>query len=134
LQARSSKASSVNQGEIVLQEAAAHEPGNFDVNHKLGKLLVEEGNLEKRSHISSGLPSSIRAPAQNAYQLTLAYVGSADYQRARALVQALLTTQLREARGNAELHHLLGTSRANWGIRSKLFESINWQLNSIQAN
>src|SRR5437867_7360009 len=115
LQARSSKASSVNQSEIVLQEAAAHEPGNFDVNHKLGKLLVEEGKprealpyLERASKLN---PSSYA----NAYQLTLAYVGSADYQRARALVQALLTTQLREARGNAELHHLLGNIEGKLG-------------------
>ena len=63
LQARSSKASSVNQSEIVLQEAAAHEPGNFDVISWESCWLRKE-NLEKRSHISSGLPSSIRAPTQ----------------------------------------------------------------------
>ena len=107
-QAGSSTASSLNQQERVLQEAVAREPANFDVNHKLGKLLVEEGKprealpyLERASKLNPG-------SYENAYQLTLAYAGSADYQRARITVQTLLTTQPRETQGNAELHHLLG--------------------------
>ncbi len=113
--AGSSTASSLNQQERVLQEAVAREPANFDVNHKLGKLLVEEGKprealpyLERASKLN---PKSY----ENGYQLTLAYVGSADYQRAGTNVQTLLTMQPRQAQENAELHHLLGDIEGKLG-------------------
>jgi len=114
-QAGSSTASSLNQQERVLQEAVAREPANFDVNHKLGKLLVEEGKprealpyLERASKLN---PKSY----ENAYQLALAYVGSTDYQHARTHVQRLLTIRPREAPDNAELHHLLGDIEGKLG-------------------
>jgi tetratricopeptide (TPR) repeat protein len=110
-----SSTASLNQQERVLQEAVAREPANFDVNHKLGKLLVEEGKprealpyLERASKLN---PSSF----ENVYQLTLAYAGSAEYQRARTSVQTLLTTQPKETQGNAELHHLLGNIEGKLG-------------------
>jgi tetratricopeptide (TPR) repeat protein len=113
--AGSFSASSLNQQERVLQQAVAREPANFDVNHKLGKLLVEEGKpkealpyLERASKLN---PSSY----ENGYQLTLAYVASADYQRAGTTVQMLLTMQPRQAQGNAELHHLLGNIEGKLG-------------------
>jgi len=115
LPAGSSTASSVNQRERFLQEAAARELENFDVNHKLGRLLVEDGRprealsyLERASKLN---PNSY----ENAYQLTLAYAGSGDYQRARTNVQTLLTTQPREAKDNADLHHLLGDIQGKLG-------------------
>ena len=107
-QAGSSTASSLNQQERVLQEAVAREPANFDVNHKLGKLLVEEGKprealpyLERASKLN---PKSY----ENAYELALAYVGSADYHRARANIQTQLKSESGQAWNKAELHHLLG--------------------------
>jgi tetratricopeptide (TPR) repeat protein len=98
-----------------LREAVARDPGNFEANQKLGKLLVAEGKgleairyLERATQLN---PSFY----ENAYQLALAYAGSGDYQRARSQVRTLLTTQDRGAQDTAELHHLLGEVEGNLG-------------------
>jgi tetratricopeptide (TPR) repeat protein len=98
-----------------LREAVARDPGNFEANQKLGKLLVAEGKarealsyLERASQLN---PNSY----ENAYQLARAYAGSGDYQRARSQVRTLLTTQDRGAQDTAELHHLLGEVEGNLG-------------------
>jgi tetratricopeptide (TPR) repeat protein len=98
-----------------LREAVARDPGNFEANQKLGKLLVAEGKgleairyLERATQLN---PSFY----ENAYQLALAYAGSGDYQRARSQVRTLLTTQDRGAQDTAELHHLLGEVEGDLG-------------------
>jgi tetratricopeptide (TPR) repeat protein len=98
-----------------LREGVARDPGNFEANQKLGKLLVAEGKarealsyLERASQLN---PNSY----ENAYQLARAYAGSGDYQRARSQVRTLLTTQDRGAQDTAELHHLLGEVEGNLG-------------------
>ena len=82
---------------------AAHAPGNFDANHRLGKLLLDEGKarealpyLEQASRLN---PSDYA----NAYELAQAYANAGDYEHARANVRALLAHQ-----DKAELHHSLG--------------------------
>ncbi len=86
-----------------LREAAEHGPGNFDANHRFGKVLVDDGKarealpyLERASQLNPG-------DYENAYELALAYAGAGEYERARANVRSLLAQQ-----DKAELHHLLG--------------------------
>jgi tetratricopeptide (TPR) repeat protein len=89
---------------------AAHEPGNFDANHLLGKLLLDERKprealpyLEEASRLKP-------ADYENAYELALAYAEIGDYEHSRASARALLAHQDR-----AELHHLLGEDEENLG-------------------
>ena len=90
--------------EQALHEKAEREPGNFEANHTLGQLLLEDGRpreavsyLERATHLNPG-------NYENSYQLALAYAGAADYERARQTIQSLLA-----AHDRAELHHLLGS-------------------------
>jgi tetratricopeptide (TPR) repeat protein len=82
---------------------AARAPGDFDANHRLGRLLLDDGKarealpyLEKAARLNPG-------DYQNAYELALAYAQAGDYQQSRTNAQVLLAHQ-----GKAELHHLLG--------------------------
>ena len=95
--------------ESSLRATADREPGNFDANHRLGKLLVASGKasqaltyLERASQLDPG-------NYENAYLLALAYADSGQYQRARTKADALLTVQEKPGqKSEAELHHLLG--------------------------
>jgi tetratricopeptide (TPR) repeat protein len=113
----SASSSSSTAAEESLRKAAEHEPGNFDPNHRLGKLLVDDGKagealpyLERASQLNPG-------DYENAYELALAYADAGQYDRARTEARTLLTVQdqaglelarQNEARQEAELHHLLG--------------------------
>jgi tetratricopeptide (TPR) repeat protein len=121
---RSSRlAASVGPTEESLRKAVEHEPGNFDANRRLGKLLADEGNLQ------GALPYLERASQlnpgdyENDHELALAYAETGQYERARTKVRALLSAQDKagvnkagrdltsqnEARQHqAELHELLG--------------------------
>ena len=86
-----------------LREVAEREPGNFDANHRLGKLLVDNGKarealpyLERASQIDPG-------DYENAFELALADAAAGEYERARTQVRTLLARQ-----DKAELHHLRG--------------------------
>jgi tetratricopeptide (TPR) repeat protein len=86
-----------------LRATVARQPENFEANHRLGMLLVDEGKprealpyLEQASRIQPG-------DYDNAYHLALACASSGDYEHARTSVRALLAKH-----DNAELHHLLG--------------------------
>jgi tetratricopeptide (TPR) repeat protein len=104
---------SVDPAEISLRAMAEREPGSFDANHRLGKLLIDRGKapeavayLERASQVNS-------ADYENAYLLALAYADAGQYQRARANARALLTPQQKTLpdlaqQDQAELHHLLG--------------------------
>ena len=91
--------------EVSLRAAAEREPGSFDANYRLGKLLAEHGRaaegltyLERASQIKPG-------DYQNTYLLALAYADAGQYERARTHARALLTVQEKD---QAEVHHLLG--------------------------
>jgi tetratricopeptide (TPR) repeat protein len=98
-----------DRNESSLRATIDREPGNFDANHHLGKLLVASGKpsqaltyLERASQLEPG-------NYQNAYLLALAYADAGQYQRARTNAKALLTAQEKPGQKNeAELHHLLG--------------------------
>jgi len=124
----SASSSSSTAAEESLRKAVEHEPGNFDANHRLGNLLVENGKagealpyLERASQLNPG-------DHENAYELALAYADAGQYERARTEARTLLAVQDKAgqelarqniARQNiapenkapqeqAELRHLLG--------------------------
>jgi len=103
-------AHSVSNGakEESLREAVARQPADFDANHKLGKLLVDEGKaadalvyLKRASQLNPG-------DYDNTYELALARTATGDYESARAEIQALLTAARESGQEKAEPHHLLG--------------------------
>ena len=107
----SSASSSVT--EKSLRETVEREPGNFDANHRLGKLLVDDRKgreaipyLERASRLNPG-------DYGNSYELALAYADAGQYEDARTNVRTLLALQDKAVpdkggQGKAELHHLLG--------------------------
>ncbi|PYX80095.1 MAG: hypothetical protein DMG70_25130 [Acidobacteria bacterium] len=100
----SSKSSTLTTAtEQTLRAQAEHETGNFDANHKLGKVLLDNGRPREAlfylEHAARLNPSDY----DNSYQLALAHAGAAEYERARQTVQNLLVGHDR-----AELHRLLG--------------------------
>jgi tetratricopeptide (TPR) repeat protein len=100
--------SSSTAAEESLRRAAESQPGNFEVNHRLGKLLVDDGKareaipyLERASQLNA-------SDYGNAYELALAYADAGQYVRARIDVRTLLAQQSKSGREPAELHRLLG--------------------------
>ncbi len=103
----------VDPAEASLRATAQREPGSFEANYSLGKLLVDRGKasealayLERASQVK---PSDF----QNAYLLALAYADAGQYQQARRNARALLTAEDSARPGpahqdQAEVHHLLG--------------------------
>jgi tetratricopeptide (TPR) repeat protein len=90
-----------------LREAAESQPGSFDVNQRLGRLLVDEGKAKE------GLPYLEQAFRLNpddfdtAYELALAHAETGNYERARAGLRALLARQDKAGETKAKPHHLL---------------------------
>jgi tetratricopeptide (TPR) repeat protein len=102
--------SSSSAEEKSLKEIADREPANFDVNHRLGKLLVDNGRsrealpyLERASQLKAD-------DYTNSYELALAYADSGQYERARTETRALLGR-----RDTPELHHLLADVQEKLG-------------------
>jgi tetratricopeptide (TPR) repeat protein len=116
--AASSRTASVSSSssavvEDSLRKDAEREPRNFDVNHRLGKMLLDGGKgaeaipyLERASRVNPG-------DYENAYELALAYARDGQYERARTQTRTMLTAQDTagkelDRQEQAELHHLLG--------------------------
>ena len=89
--------------EDTLRATVAREPDNFEANHKLGTLLVNEGKPREALPYLEQASRIIPGDYDNAYELALACANSGDYEHARANAHALLAKQEK-----AELHHLLG--------------------------
>ena len=89
--------------EDTLRATVAREPDNFEANHKLGTLLVNEGKPREARPYLEQASRIIPGDYDNAYELALACAKSGDYEHARANLRALLAKQEK-----AELHHLLG--------------------------
>jgi tetratricopeptide (TPR) repeat protein len=90
-----------------LRKEAEREPGSFDLNHQLGKVLIDAGKtqealpyLERASHLNPG-------DYENSYELSLAYSNVGQYERAQTGVRTLLAGQDNSGKEQAELHHLL---------------------------
>ena len=93
-----------------LRESVEREPSSFDGNHRLGKLLAENGKareaipyLERAGELKPG-------DYENAYDLALANAHAGNYERARDSAQALL-----QHHDKAEVHHLLGDVQEKLG-------------------
>jgi tetratricopeptide (TPR) repeat protein len=105
------RSDSVSPGGAVeesLRHAAEDEPGNFDANYRLGKLLVDDGKvrealpyLEQASKLNPG-------DYENDYELALAYTDTGQYERGRTQARSLLALPDKSPQRKAELHHLLG--------------------------
>jgi len=98
-----------------LRTQVERESDNFELNYRLGKVLVDDGKageaiayLERASQVN---PTDY----ENAYELALARVDTGQYERARTDAQALLVTPNRTALEQAELHHLLGNVEEKLG-------------------
>lgn len=89
---------------------AARDPSDFDSNHRLGRLLVEEGKA------ADAIPFLDRAAKlkpedyDNSYDLALANADAGNYAEARDRAKALIATH-----DKAELHHLLGNVEEKLG-------------------
>jgi len=102
-------------GEESLRLQAEHEPGNFELNYRLGKMLVDEGKsgeallyLERASQLNP-------VDYENAYELALAHADAGQYERAQAEARTLLAKQNESVPQQAELHHLLGNIEERLG-------------------
>jgi tetratricopeptide (TPR) repeat protein len=103
-----------------LRDAVEHEPGNFEANYRLGKLLSDDGKsgealpyLERASQLN---PDDF----ESAYELAFASAAAGQYGRAHTLVRSLLNlddkaTQNKSAQQKADLHRLLGDMEEKLG-------------------
>jgi tetratricopeptide (TPR) repeat protein len=103
----SASSSSGAAAEEAWRKAVEREPGNFEANHQLGKLLVDDGKagealpyLERASQYDPG-------DYENAYELALAHAEAGQYERARTDVRTQLAGRDKPEQQQAELHHLL---------------------------
>jgi tetratricopeptide (TPR) repeat protein len=101
-------ASSVAETEKSLRDVAERQPEDFEANHRLGKLLVNEGKsseaiqyLERASRLHAG-------DYENTYLLARAYAEAARYDDARTKAQSLLSVPGKSVQQEAEIYHLLG--------------------------
>ncbi len=96
-------AASSETTEKSLRETVERDPTSFDANHKLGKLLANNGKARDAipylEHAAQLNPSDYG----NGYELAVAYANAEKYEDSRSHARALLALQ-----DKAELHHLLG--------------------------
>jgi tetratricopeptide (TPR) repeat protein len=106
--------SSSSAAEESMRNATQHEPGSFDANRRLGKLLLDDGKAQEALPYLERASQLNPSDYENAYELTLAYVDAGQYERAQAEGLALLARQDQSNQQRAQLHHLLG------GVEEKL--------------
>ena len=103
-----------SEAEKSLRARLEREPGSFELNHRLGKILLESGRagdalpyLERAQQLK---PSGPENAYENSLDLLRANAFSGNYARARDGAQALLAHY-----DNATLHHLLGDAQEKLG-------------------
>ncbi len=124
-----------------LRRKAEREPGSYDVNNRLGKLLLDDGKaaeaipyLERASRANPG-------DYENAYELALAYARGGQYERARTQTRTMLAAQRTvgkelDCQEQAELHHLLGDVEEKLGNSLEAVREYQHaaELNPSEAN
>jgi tetratricopeptide (TPR) repeat protein len=144
--AASSRTASVSSSssaaaEESLRKQAEREAGNFDVNHRLGKLLLDDGKgaeaipyLEQASRANPG-------DYENAFELALAYARDGQYERASEQTRTMLAAQDKagkelDRQEQAELHHLLGDVEEKLGHSLEAVREYQHaaELNPSEAN
>jgi tetratricopeptide (TPR) repeat protein len=93
-----------------LRKEAERNPGDFDANYKLGKLLVDQGHAKDAILYIERASRSNPGNYENAYELAVACAATGNYERARSNIQSLLARQ-----DKAELRHLLGEMEESLG-------------------
>jgi tetratricopeptide (TPR) repeat protein len=88
--------------ERALRQAADRQPVDFDANHRLGKLLLDQRRPREALAYLQRASQLKPADYQNNYELALAYRSTAQYDQARATLRAMLAN-----RDDAKLHNLL---------------------------
>ena len=94
--------------EASLREAAGKQHGNFDANHRLGKLLVDDAKAREAVPYLEQASRLNPTDYENAHELAVAYAASGNNQLARAGAQNLLSQPKLHGEAQAALHHLLG--------------------------
>jgi tetratricopeptide (TPR) repeat protein len=145
-EAASSRTASVSSSssaavEESLRKGAEHEPGNFDVNHRLGNLLLDGGKGAEAVHYLEQASRANPGDYENAYELALAYARGGQYERARTQTQTMLTAQHTagkelDKQEQAELHHLLGDAEEKLGNSLEAVRGYQHaaELNPSEAN
>ncbi len=100
----------VAEGEEALRENVDRDPGGFEANHRLGKMLAESGRVHEAIPFLQRARELKPLDYQNAYDLALANAGAGNYERARDDALALLAHS-----DTAEVQHLLGDAYENLG-------------------
>jgi tetratricopeptide (TPR) repeat protein len=103
-----STASLRNTEEESLRLHAEYEPGSFELNCRLGKMLVDEGKAQEALLYLERASQLNPANYENAYELAQAHADGGQYERAQAEARTLLARPNEAVRQQAELHHLLG--------------------------
>jgi tetratricopeptide (TPR) repeat protein len=107
-----------SEAEKSLRASLEREPDSFELNHRLGKMLLESGRagdalpyLERAQQLMPrGPENAYGAEYENSLDLLRANAFSANYAGARDGAQALLAHY-----DNATLHHLLGDAQEKLG-------------------
>ena len=101
---------STSENEKSLRDRVEHEPQSFDANHRLGKVLVDDGKAREAIPFLERAQELKPGDYENSYDLALANENAGNYEQARDQAQALLTRV-----DKAELHHLLAESQEKLG-------------------
>ena len=109
---------STSGAEKSLRASLEREPGSFELNHRLGKILLESGRaadalpyLERAQQLKPRDPENAYGTEyENSLDFLRANAFSGNYARARDGAQALLAHY-----DNATLHHLLGDAQEKLG-------------------
>jgi len=96
----SAAATGANQPSL---EKAAHQPGNFEANHLLGQVLLNQGKAKEALPYLKQASDMNPTDYSNSYDLATAYEKSGDFEHARTEARSLLARQ-----DKAEVHALLG--------------------------
>jgi tetratricopeptide (TPR) repeat protein len=108
---------SLSATEKSLRDAANNDPGNFEANRRLGKLLANHGKAGEAIRYLEQAYQLRPQDYETGYELAYAYAEIGDYERARSRALALLaqqeSSQDKAGQDNAghdkaKLHHLLG--------------------------
>ncbi len=99
-----------SEAEKSLRAAVEREPASFDSNHRLGELLVANGQAREAIPYLQHAAELKPGDYENAYALALANARAGHSERARDQSQLLLAHH-----DNAELHHLLADVQENLG-------------------
>jgi tetratricopeptide (TPR) repeat protein len=124
-----------------LRKEAEREPRNFDVNHRLGKLLLDDRKVAEAIPYLERASRANPGDYENAYELARAYAHGGQYERARTHIRTILAAQDTAGKGidrqeQAELHHLLGDVEEKLGSSLEAVREYQRaaELNPSEAN